>query len=326
MSKLYGGLKSPKQSSLRAVGTVAAATGGGGSSGGWDVARVAALDPDPFWDDVEFLFQPHFSDGVPPTGTSDSTSPDRKTGEDWLVRRNGAGSSTIAQTHGNFSDLVIDPLLPLPLGCGYKKNDYGSIQYQGDHTSLDPDAGDWTMEVVYYHSSNIANHNANIEPFNMPSSAGSYKWGIYNSMANTGSGGVSIYDGVGQRYQGFGSADLNGDYSDRWAPNNTGLQHFCVFHDQSAGKVQFFYNGICGPGLMTGDWSGYNTSAALGMCLFGQIRSSGDTSTEAHNAQGIVCTASRFTMADRYSLTSKMSSFGLPTDYFAEYVFPERGE
>ena len=171
MAKLYGGLKSPKMSSLRAVGTVPAATGGAGG-GSWVDGRLASVDPDPYFDDVAFLIQPHYGDDME-TATSDRGPAGRHfepTNSATGLQTTTYNNSTSSNFQMNLSDGTGDSLATddnaktsgwvggdmkyydglWPLGAALTSAQYGSYVMKSVGSAFPDLAQDWTFELNGY--------------------------------------------------------------------------------------------------------------------------------------------------------------------------------
>jgi|TARA_R110000824_G_C15097794_1_gene665981 hypothetical protein len=335
MAKLYGGLKSPKQSSLRAVGTVPAATGGGGGDVSWWQARINSLTPDPHWDDVALLMQVHPDDAGQGHASITSFTPDRKYPaiEYTNKRTNPAGHvyQSSDRTAGSFMDFVAaEEDRNLPLGCGHLHNQFGCLEAAGsfDGTDYDP-RQDWTAEIVMCANplGNANNHDQTYaSPWNFYGASNGYKWGWYSTNPGTGMMDSPYFytNGGAQTFGAPAVSDPNGDRSAAWMVGGIRPRNMTVFYDHSATSICLAVDGILCPTYGTAvNFSSYDQSACSG--LYFSTRTDSVNSLVGSNPSYAWTTAFRFTWGDRYGLSGNMATRGYPAQFTPDLIFPEQG-
>jgi hypothetical protein len=327
MAKLYGGLKSPKMSSLRAVGTVPAATGGGGGGNWWE-AKQASLTPDPYWDDVAFLFQPNPGD-VNDSPLEESLCPDRKNPSwNWVVNRLAGQNS--ARTNTYYTEF--EALNWAPMGAGFFMNSYGNLY--SEHNMQDVDLiQDWTLEIVYAHDPShcAVPHGSGSRTYGIPNTDG-YNGGVTRSsvIRNGGPIYVRVPSGGGDM-GGHSSSGHDGTlYSSGWGPQSQGLKHEMICYDHSASKMALFVNGImCTASPKTSvSMSTYNQANAVCASVGHPYNATTLSAMAGWGMQMSWTTGYRLTLADRYGVWTKSEFKGLPgmIDMLnMDLTFPERG-
>lgn len=316
MTKLIGGNIS--DTPIKDISDGSAFSVGGG--GDWWQSRLSQIDGDSMWDNVEFLFQAH-PDDVLASAVQTSVSPDRKDpSAEWTINRYAVTSSSPTSTY--YCEFVNAP--EFPLGAAFQRSNASCLSLIGGTdvtTGLNLEQ-DWTLEVVFGRINNAANIVVNMETIHLGNSAGGYKFGHYNAMS--GATGTQYWYKSGQSFTTtLGDPDSNGDYSSLYNGKNLGVQNFTVFYDHSALYAIGAINGVLwqnrfGPF----SWSGFPYSTSTHWNIMGNITLSDPTETRLINGR---VAAARFTWGDRYSLSGKMTNYGMPAQFTPDFIFPEKG-
>lgn len=335
MSRIHKPMKRMGRRPLPMGGRKPAAGGAGGAVSTWWDARIAALTPDPYWDDVALLMQVHPDDADQERNQDSGSSftTDRKDSSvTYAIERHTTRSAT--KTSTGFADFVADEDeegTRLPLGCGWLKNQYGFLNTVGKTLSdLDPESGDWTMEVVIAQNWKAIQNAGGSAPgvwCAMDSSNG-YKWNLSNnSWGKLNAFGVQYVSDVGGGIHVGTCAltDANGDNSAGWDPATHGVKNITVFYDQSAGHCCMAVDGILMPTYhTTADWSGFVPGNTTNFTFGSRVDSPGNMA--ASNPIYQYWCAARLTFADRYGLSGNMANYGLPAFFAPPQIFAERGE
>lgn len=312
------------------VGSKPPAAAGGGAVVPWWQARIAAVTPDPYWDDVKVLLQIH-PDDCTQDYEGESTSPDRK--DPGILYTNKRGTTTSpTRTSSRFMEFVNgDEERNLPLGCGHVKNQYGYLSAQGtfDPTSLEPHGNDWTFEVVVAPdvSANTTNHGGSAHAvWNVMGASNGYDWGTYANEIGSGQfRNNAFYVAQVAKYFGLPAvSDINGDPSAAWHRGTIGVKNLTWFYDHSATAMCMACDGILMPTyITTANFSGYNSAAATDLIFNARMDATANKAL-SDPTWGYTC-AARLTMADRYGISGSMATKGYPALFTPDHVFAEVG-
>jgi len=310
---------------LKQIGDGSAFNVGGGA---WWETKQAALDPDPHWDDVAFLFQPH-PDDVNDSALQTSTSPDRKTPSwNWTINRNSSTNAT--RTHTRYAEF--EALDWAPMGAGFFKNAYSNLV--SEHNMQDVDLiQDWCLEIVWALDPQLAvPHGSGVRTYGIPNTGGLTS-GINRAGPIRNGGTGYVYCPAGSQQANFSTAEHDGeDYSHGWMLSSQGMMHEMICYDHSATRMGWFINGIMckGSPRTSANMSSYNRANAV-CASVGHTYNATSLSamTEWTNFMGW-CLGYRLTLADRYSWNSSSAARGLPAligliDQGGSLTFPERG-
>lgn len=336
MAKLYGGLKSPKQSSLRAVGTVPPATSGGG--GTWWETKLAEVS-DPQWDNVVSLFQAHPDDVYEHGNAGVYAIPDRKdSGRTWGVARDASYTSAAA---GNTRYAEMELNNRFPLGAGFYKNDYGCL-YSDQVPDWDWEQ-DWTLEMITAKegggsAGTSVHHGSGHHWWCFPDPAdgyyfaasGGHRWGANIAMYFSGSGSQTNRGNLNWDLASQYGLDPIGDYIAQWHPCGAGPVHLVWVYDHSASTMRMFSMGRQCRSNSTGmDMSTYNDSSSLGIGIHTSVSATSKAGAAGHGPTKGWVSSFRITLGDRYGVAAVASggaTSGDPAQFSPVGFFPEKGE